>query len=160
MKKLTKPKLIFSFVLLFVLLALICVYLTMFFFPAKCYTETCFLNNLKTCKETSFNYVQDSTEWEYRIKGTEGLTCKVAVKVAEVMVAISPNKILEGREMDCYIPRNVIIMPEEKMEYCHGSLKEAIQDQIIEKMHLFIVQKIGQIEAELGMSSNTTNQTS
>ncbi len=161
MKKLSRPKLAFSFAIFLILLALIYIYFTMFFFSAKCYTETCFLNNLKNCKETSFEYVQEGTEWDYSIKGTQGLTCKVAVKVAEVMVPVSPTKILEGREMECYIPRDIIIMPEDKIEYCHGSLKEAIQDQIIEKMHLYIVQKIGQIEKELGITSNTTsNQTS
>ena len=159
MKKLGGWKLVLSFGIFFVLLATIYFYLNIFFFPDRCYTETCFINNLKNCKETSFSYSQEGTVWAYSITGVQGQSCKILVKVEEVKLPISPTKILEGREMECFIPRNIIVMPEEKIEFCHGALKEAIQDQIIEKMHLYIVQKIGQIEKELGIpgSVNTTN---
>ena len=50
--------------------------------------------------------------------------------------------------MECFIPRDLIIMPEEKIEFCHGDLKEAIQDQIIEKMHLYIIQNIDKVDEE------------
>ncbi len=158
MKRLKGIKLVLSFIIFFVLLFIIYLYLTIFFFPDKCYSESCFIRNLKNCEETSFRYTQEGTIWAYSIKGTQGQSCKVKVKVENVKIPISPTKILEGREMDCYIPRNIIIMPEDKIEYCSGPLKEAIQDQIIEKMHFYIIQKIGQIEKELGIG-NLTNST-
>lgn len=158
MKRLKGIKLVLSFIIFFVLIFIVYLYLAIFFFPDKCYSESCFIKNLKNCKETSFKHTQEGAIWAYSIEGTRGQSCKVKVKVEDVNIPVSPAKILEGREMDCYIPRNIIIMPEEKIEYCNGLLKEAIQDQIIEKMHLYIVQKIGKIEKELGID-NLTNST-
>lgn len=115
-----------------------------FFYTKKCLTKDCFLNALGGCKRATFRSEQDQATWLYSIKGTSADGCKVYVKAAEIKTAES--KVLEGKFMFCYLPQKTVLMPEEKIEYCHGLLKEAIQDQIIEKMHLYIVENIGEIK--------------
>lgn len=154
-------KVIFAVVLLAVLISLSYLYFAIFFAKEECSTEDCFLENLKDCKKTSFSSLQEDLVWFYVIKGAQGESCKVLVKVTEIRTETSEKKSFEGKEMMCYIPKGIAIMPDSKIEYCHGILKEGIQDQIIEQMHLYIVQKISQIEKEFeaGSANKTTNAT-
>lgn len=144
------------FIVLLILLSYLC--FSMFFGKEKCPTEYCFKESMKDCKKAFFSNLQEQTLWTYEVKGAQAGTCKIIVKVEEVQKETASTKSLEGKEMECYIPKGVIAMPEEKIEYCHGLLKEAIQDQIIERMHLYIVQKIGQIEKTIS-GNNTGNMT-
>ncbi len=143
-------------VVILIFLSYLCI--SMFIGVKKCPTEYCFKESMKECKKVFFSNLEEETLWTYSIKGSQGETCMVIVKVEEVQKETSTTKPLEGKEMDCYIPKGVIAMPEEKIEYCHGLLKEAIQDQIIESMHLYIVQKIGQIQSAIS-GNNTGNST-
>lgn len=149
------------FVAVFVVLAVSTYfYFKIFLIKEECASQQCFLENMAECKGTAFNSMQEDAVWAYAVQGTQGGSCKVSVKVVEVKKSTSSEKDLEGKEMTCYVPKGMLMMPEEKIEYCHGLLKEAIQDQIIERMHLYIVQKIGQIEQEFGIVNQTAiNQT-
>jgi len=139
---LAKPKLIPVMIILLILIA--SVYF-LFFFRQKCTTQDCFLEGLWKCKRIDFMSEDLSIVWSYSIKGLSGEVCKVDVKALEVKTGEQELKQLEGQTMECLIPKGFILMPETKIEYCHGLLKESIQDQIIEKMHLYIVQNIGEI---------------
>jgi len=137
-----RPKLIPVIIILLILIT--SVYF-LFFFRQKCTAQDCFLEGLWKCKRIDFVSEDPSIVWSYSIKGFSGDSCKVDVKILEVKTGEQELKQLEGREMECLIPKGFILMPETKIEYCHGILKESIQDQIIEKMHLYIVQNIGEI---------------
>jgi len=134
----------FKLSMIVLLLGLLVLSYFLFFYIKKCATQDCFLDSLGKCKKASFISEQEKATWFYSIKGMSRDGCKVYVKAAEIKTAES--KALEGKFMFCYLPQETVVMPEEKIEYCHGLLKEAIQDQIIEKMHLYIVQNIGEVK--------------
>ena len=56
---------------------------------------------------------------------------------------------LENKAMVCEVPFGVVILPESDIGACHGLLKEALQDQIIEKLYSYVVSNVGQISLEV-----------
>lgn len=133
----------FKLFMIVLLLGLLVLSYFFFFYTKKCTAQDCFLDALGKCKRATFTSEQEKAKWLYSIKGMSRDGCKVYVEAAEIKTAES--KALEGKFMFCYLPIKTVIMPEEKIEYCHGLLKEAIQDQIIERMHLYIVENIGEV---------------
>ena len=47
--------------------------------------------------------------------------------------------------MECEIPRGMIVLPEDRIDSCHGALKEGLQDMIIQRLHTYILQNLGKI---------------
>jgi len=127
--------------------ALLVAYLSQFFYYPKCTNELCFKDSLWKCKKSGFLNTKENSTWMYNIKGSSTDGCQVYVKLVSLKSDVAIGTALGGKDMNCYIPKNVLgaFMPEEKIEYCHGILKEEIQKLMIEKMHLYIVQNIGRI---------------
>ena len=113
----------------------------------KCLSQGCLLNSLWKCKKVTYLNVQENSTWYYSIKGQTDGGCEVYVESVNLKTDVETASALIGKSMTCTIPKDVAgsFLPESKIEYCHGILKESIQDLIIKKMHLFIVQNIGQI---------------
>lgn len=126
--------------------AILIYYASSFFYNPKCGDELCFKNYLGTCAKVSFTDYKANSTWAYSIKGMSSDGCEVYAKLISIRTDVSKES-LNGKDMSCYIPVNILgaFMPEEKIEYCHGILKEEIQQMMIEQMHLYIVQNIGEI---------------
>ena len=129
------------------LVLLIAYFAASFFYYPKCESKECFNNALQTCEKSGFLNVKEDSTWLYTIKGISEEKCRINVKAVSLKSDIVTGSALQGKDMDCAIPQNLLgsFMPEEKIEYCHGILKEEIQGLMIENMHLYIVQNIGQI---------------
>lgn len=157
MVKITAPKLrinpqgkSFKGIVIGLLIALIIASYILFFYSPKCDTEQCFLDKLWKCQKTSFVKETINSTWAYEIQGSIADTCEIKVKPIKFSAETEMlSKTFEGKEMVCYIPLGSSFMPETKIEYCHGLLKEAIQDRIIERMHLYLVQNIGKLGQNL-----------
>lgn len=135
-----------------VIIALIVVALTLFvyftFFSIdSCDTIQCFNNALAKCSKVKFANIQEEGTWLYIIKGLKGDKCVVHVK--SINLKLEEAKKIENKDMLCYIPRRMVIPPESELDNCHGLLKEGLQDIIIEKLHVYIVQNIGKISEEV-----------
>jgi hypothetical protein len=117
------------------------------FILPTCSTEACFKTELWKCSKVSFLNAGENSTWMYKIEGFSGDECVVYAKAVSIKADVATGTALSGKDMTCYIPKNVLgsFMPEEKIEYCHGLLKEEIQRLMIEKMHLYIVQNIGKM---------------
>ena len=113
----------------------------------KCEDIKCFKAELWKCGRASFLNSGENSTWLYSIKGLSADGCEIYVKAVSLKVDIATGTALTGKDMTCYIPESLLgaFMPEEKIEYCHGILKEEIQRLMIEKMHVYIIQNIGQI---------------
>ena len=136
------------YIILGVALALIIIGLVYaFFYTAKCGDIGCFKTKLWECKRATFTNSGENATWYYKINGFSAGECNVYTKAVSLKIDVGTGTALNGKAMNCYIPKEVLgaFMPEEKLEYCHGMLKEEIQRLMIEKMHLYIVQNIGQI---------------
>ena len=117
------------------------------FYMPKCKDITCFKESLWKCNKASFVNERANSTWLYKVEGFTSDTCKVYVKSIFLKTDAATANALQGKEMECLIPKNILgsFMPEEKIEFCHGILKEEIQRLIIENMNSYIAQNIGQI---------------
>ena len=131
-----------------VILILIAIYFT-FFFSYTCKDLSCFRAHQEKCSRTKFtNYVEDAT-WKYSIAGKSKGECKINVKLAELKKGEINFKEFEGKSMNCYLPKGSIAAPESDLSKCHGELKEALQETIINKLHAYIINNLGEINEEL-----------
>ncbi|MFH0831508.1 MAG: hypothetical protein V1886_01415 [archaeon] len=141
--KRNKNAVILAAILIFLLIA---VYLN-FFYSRKCADESCFNSALSQCKKARFLNIQADSSWLYSIKGQKAGNCIVDVKNIDVKIAEA--ELLKGKSMICSLPKGVVVSPESELGNCHGLLKESLQDIILERLHTYIVQNIGQIASEL-----------
>lgn len=134
-----------------IILILLIVNFVIFIYTPKCDTQDCFINALIKCKKSSFINKQEDSVWSYIIKGISNKECIVHVKNIYLKMDVETTKELQRKEMVCRIPMDIAgsFMPQSKIEYCGGELKESIQDLMIKKMHLFIIQNIGEINRTL-----------
>lgn len=130
-----------------IVVGLIAVYFS-FFFYRSCKDEECFNKNLLSCSKTKFLKNTEEIIWHYTIKGRQGSDCLVNVKIISVKQGKPSLSSLEGKDMDCYLSLNSIIVPESDITKCHGLLKEALQEEIIQNMHSYILENLGQIKEE------------
>lgn len=143
MKRDRNPILNKNIIILLIVIALaLSLYFT-FFNISSCDTIACFNNALAKCSKVKFANMQEEATWLYTIKGSKDDKCVVQVKSTNVR--LDEAKKIENKDMLCYIPKGMVIPPESELDNCHGLLKEGLQDIIIEKLHVYIVQNIGKI---------------
>ncbi|MFH1249089.1 MAG: hypothetical protein V1660_02965 [archaeon] len=118
-----------------------------FFYVNECYTSMCFNKALAKCSKVKFTNPQEEATWIYTIDGRKADSCIVNVK--SVKVTIKEAREIENKEMKCYLPKGLVMAPESELDSCHGLLKEELQNIIIEKLHVYIVQNIGQISGNI-----------
>lgn len=132
-------------ILLIVIALVLSLYFT-FFNISSCDTIACFNKALAKCSNVKFANIQEEATWLYTIKGSKSDKCVVQVKSTNVN--LDEAKKIENKDMLCYIPKGMVIPPESELDNCHGLLKEGLQDIIIEKLHVYIVQNIGKISEQ------------
>jgi len=120
----------------------------LFFSYEDCNDIGCFNENLEKCdKATYIN--QGNMTFEYKILGNSKDSCKVNVRFLTGRLNEQDLRHLENREMDCFIPNGVVVSPESDLDNCHGLLREGLQELVISRLHRYIVQNIGKINADL-----------
>ena len=92
---------------------------------------------------------EEDITWQYFIKGDKDARCVVNVKVLKVKKGTVDKEKLVGKDMDCYIPLGSAISPDSDISRCHGILKEELQNMVIQKLHSYIVENLGEIGEEL-----------
>ena len=148
-----KHKSLFKDKALIITLAIIIILLSAYFtysFIIKvpiCSDKECFIKSLRGCSKATFFNQETSASWLYEVKNSDNGNCIVNVKAIQVGADLATSNFLKDKEMECNIPKSLAgsFMPESKIEYCHGLLKESIQDIMIRKMQLYIIQNMGQI---------------
>ena len=112
-----------------------------FFNYQDCGNKQCFLNAVYNCNRAIYN----TGQWYYKVNGLSRGKCVVYVKnlrFNEASVDVVAD--VEGKGMLCYLGKDRgTYMPEEKLDECHGLLKEAIQDITIKRLQLYIMQNLG-----------------
>lgn len=112
----------------------------------------CFYEAAKTCKPAKLINVQNGNYYNYIIKGKRGGTCLIYVELKKMAPgsALDQRALFEGKDMTCSVPISELeqtSFAELKgfITYCHGSLKEAIYEQIIAKMYGLVVKNMQEI---------------
>lgn len=132
-------------VIVCVVIALIVVGYFMFFYSVKCKDSECFSEKLVACSRASFVLDNPETVFEYSIIGEKEGRCAVNVKLLQVKKGGAELAILEDKEMLCFTELGALVIPEANIKYCHGLLKEAIQEITIERMHTQIFNNLEQL---------------
>ena len=132
-----------------VIIALVLASYVTFFYQPKCPDVTCWQNKFSECKRAKYIHSPIDVTWEYKINGKIDNKCEVEVKAVEIKRGLKKTEILIGKSMSCYLPIGATSAPEGNPNLCTGPLKEAMQDLIIQKLHEYVVQNIGQVSEEL-----------
>lgn len=140
-------------VMLSVLLAVVLIGLMIsayfiYFFMHKCTSQECFYSSLVNCKKTSYLNDNADTTMQYNILGKQDNRCAVKVELLQVKKGSIELAVLENKQMVCSTDLGVITDPEKNLQNCHGTLKEEIQNIIIQRMHSQIVENLGKIGEE------------
>ncbi len=114
--------------------------------------QNCFYEAAKTCKPAKLVMVKNGNYYDYSIKGKRGDSCLAYIKLTRVApgAALDQKALFEGKDMTCRIPLSELgktSFAEMKgfIGYCHGTLKEAIYEQIVTKMYGLIIQNMEEI---------------
>lgn len=139
-----------TMILLIVILALLAlaVYF-LFFYKVDCRDDECFSDSLLKCRRASYMLENNETLTLYNIEGKSGANCKVNVKLLQLKKGSLELEVLEGKDMDCFVETETLIMPDADINKCHGLLKEEIQDQVIQRMHRQIIENMDSIDQDI-----------
>lgn len=86
---------------------------------------------------------------KYTILGRDKNSCIVNVKLLDAALPQKDLNKIQNKNMNCNLPYQVLMIPESDISLCHGELKEAFQDLIINKLHTYIVKNLGEINSDL-----------
>lgn len=75
-------------------------------------------------------------------------SCKIEVKLLEVKQGTIDSEKLEGEKMLCTVLKADTRFPEKDISRCTGMLKEDMQDLIIQRMHNYLLENVGEIKQE------------
>jgi len=121
-----------------------------FLYAQTCKDEQCFLTALKGCSMASYVNSKDTATWQYDIRFSKFSSgfCNVRVNALEIKTDAETSNLLTGKSMMCALPSDTLgsFMPEEKLEYCHGALKEDMQSLMIKRMQEYVINNIGQLK--------------
>lgn len=121
----------------------------LFFYERQCSDAQCFVNAMENCKPVSWIRADDQASWLYIIKSNaKEDACKIQVELLEVKQGTIDSEKLQGKKMICNIKKGDAKFPEKDLSKCTGILKEQIQDLIIQRMHNYLLENVGEIKQE------------
>jgi len=119
------------------------------FYAKPCSDSTCFSYAMRSCKHVSWVKQDAQAEWIYTIKGNaKGDACKVEVILKKMKEGTVDSEGLQGKEMLCTALKSETQFPEKDISHCSGELKEELQDLIIQRMHNYLLENVGEIQEE------------
>ena len=136
------------FAVLLVVVVLVWVIWFMFFSYAECGTWECFNEKLETCNRVKF-IGGDEMIFEYIVRGGSDNECRVDVELLQGELNNQDSIKLENQKMSCMLPKGVVMIPESDIGNCHGMLKEGLQDLLIKKLYVYLVQNLGRVNLEM-----------
>ncbi len=148
MLKKTKQKVYIALIIIVVLAVIGAVYFG-FFYKPNCSNYECWQKYMSRCSKATFVNDEPEASWGYEIKGLEGKQCVIDVKLLLAKKGELGIEKLVGEEMTCYYPSGIAAYAEKDLTKCHGLLKEELQAIIINKLHAYILENLGQIQEGL-----------
>lgn len=135
-----KGFIIFVSIITLVLVAIL-VYFN-FFYYVSCENASCFKEMTSKCARAEFVSSELMT-LENKIIGLSPQGCKIEVTLLEGL------DISEGKQMTCYLPIGLKVLPQSKIEFCTGELREEIQTVIISELYETVGQNIVELQSSL-----------
>ncbi len=121
----------------------------LFFYAKPISTSQEFVNAMASCKKISWIKEDASASWLYTIKGNaKGDACKIEVELLKMKQGTIESEKLQGKKMICIQQKGDTQFPEKSISECFGELKEEMQDIIIQRMHNYLLENVGEIREE------------
>jgi len=115
----------------------------------RCDSFECFQEKMRECDKVRYlNDAEDAT-WRYEIREGSLDDCRVEVTLLQPKGGELGLERLAGLNMGCTYPKGVATYPEKNLDRCHGILKEELQALVIEKLHTYIIDNLGEIQTGL-----------
>ena len=115
----------------------------------KCNDIECYNNALKDCDKIYYLRDGENLVWRYEIIGKKDNLCTVEVVLSKVKKGNLAFQDIEGNKMVCNVEKITNQFPEDDMYQCTGLLKEKLQEYLIDKMHNYVLQNLGEIKENL-----------
>jgi len=144
MLKETKKRMRTILIVLFAAFVIVFIYLNFIYLP-KCQNYECWQEYMTKCKRASFVSEQTEASWGYVIKGKVDDTCSIEVTLLLAKKGELGITKLVGNKMTCDYPIGRATYPEKDLSMCHGLLKEELQTLIINKLHAYVLENLGQV---------------
>jgi len=144
----TKKRVRIALIILIIALVIFVGYLS-FFYAKPCIDADCFVEAVENCKHVSWIREDEQASWLYVIKGdAKDDSCKIEVRLLKIKQGTIDSEKLEGKKMTCVFKKGQTIFPEKDISSCTGVLKEEMQDLLIQRMHNYLLQNIGEVREE------------
>ena len=140
----TKKKVYIALIVVFAISALVFVYLNLIYSPS-CQNYECWQKYMTKCKKASFVNEQTEASWGYEIKGKTDNQCDIEVTLLLAKKGELGINELVGDKMTCSYKIGTATYAEKDLSSCHGLLKEELQTLIINKLHSYILENLGQV---------------
>lgn len=111
-----------------------------------CKTESCFDDALKTCSSLKYEKYHNSNLYIYRIYRSFGSKCRIRVTLDKMAIGSDRDliELLEEKSMLCTIPKTDTEAIK-KLNYCHGELKEGLQQVLLQRVYGLLIKDIPEI---------------
>jgi hypothetical protein len=115
-----------------------------------CANYECFQKAMKECNN-GVSYVNEDADatWRYKISGRGLNSCEINVRLLNAKEGDLRIDRAVGYEMDCSYGFGITAYPEKDLKKCHGRLKEELQSIVIEKLHAYILENLGEFQEGL-----------
>jgi len=121
----------------------------LFFYAKPVATSQEFVDSMSYCRDVSWIKEDAQASWLYKIKGgAKGDACEVEIKLLRMKEGTIEAEKLQGKKMICTVQKGETQFPEKDISKCTGKLKEELQDIIIQRMHNYLLQNVGEIKEE------------
>jgi len=115
----------------------------------KCSDVECYNSALSDCDRVYFIRDSPNFAWRYEITGKNKNLCDVNVRLLKIKKGDLDFVDIEGNEMSCSVEKLGGNFPEKDMFRCTGLLKEKLQEYLINRMHDYVLQNLGEIKENL-----------
>jgi len=123
----------------------------LFLSPDTCYDNSCYNDAMIDCDRVIWLRMDADADWLYEIKGSEENYCNVEVELMKIKKGKMDLEELEGEKMICKVMKRELTNPEEIISQCSGKLKEDLQEIIIQRMHDYLLENLGEVKEGFGV---------
>lgn len=120
-----------------------------------CSDEACFDAAARQCRPATYLKSNNGNIFRYEIMYSLTTNCKLEISVDEVS-RNTPRDIavlFEGKSMLCSIPKHAFssefLKLNSALDYCHGTLKEAMYELMIQRLYDLAVKQMGDVILEI-----------
>lgn len=125
-----------------------------FFYAPVCGSYECFQEKMKECERAVYLNNDIEATWEYEINGIKNSECVIEVSLLQPKKGELGIDRLNGLQMVCSFPLGIATYPERFLDRCNGRLKEEFQAIVINKLHAYILENIGEINENVELLEN------